>query len=184
MAFIIWKGNRESVLQRTYNLSFVEPREKARSYEESFSVHTTYNRYVQKAIKHWFKSNAVKKTRRNQDETKVFRDRIVVSARKSVTQLKQQKAGDTGDWVVEKSNKPRYQENELVALDPFRTEANLYHLVHHDDTKSCPPKFTRCKILFTNAYIVLIKTKEKTQFSCPKTGKERCHAANVYLHYL
>ena len=85
------------------------------------------------------------------------------------------------------SNKARYQGNELVALDPFSTELNLYHLVHRDDTKNCPQKVTRCKyrkILFTNADIVLIKTKGKRQFTCPKTGKEKCHVANVYLHYL
>ena len=39
-----------------------------------------------------------------------------------------------------------------------------------------------CKILITNAGIVLIKGKR--QFTCPQTGKEKCHVANVYLHYL
>ena len=24
----------------------------------------------------------------------------------------------------------------------------------------------------------------KKQFNCPKTGKEKCHVANVFLHYL
>ena len=94
---------------------------------------------------------------------------------------------DTEDWVVKKSNKPRYQGAELVALYAFCTETNLYHLVHRDDTKNCPKKVTRCeycKILFTNAGIILIKTKRKRQFTCPKTGKEKCHVANVYLHYL
>ena len=59
--------------------------------------------------------------------------------------------------------------------------------MHRDDTKNFPKKITRgeyCKILFTNADIVLIKTKGKRQFTCPKTGKEKCHVANVYLHYL
>ena len=142
----------------------MEPREEARSYEKVSSVHTIYNRYVQKAIKRWFKAPPVKKARRNQDEAELFQDRIFVSARESVTPLKLQKAGGTGDWVVEKSSKPRYQEKELVALDTFRTETNLYHLVHRDDTKNCPKKVTRseyCKILFTNADIVLIKTKGK-----------------------
>ena len=149
---------------------------KARLYEEISSVHTIYNRYVQKAIKHWFKAPPVKKTRRNQDEAELFQDRIVVSARESVTPLKLQKAGDSGDWVVEKSNKHLYQGNELVALDPFRTETNLYHLVHRDDTKNCPKKVTRCeycKILFTNADIVLIKTKGKIDSSLvQKRGKK------------
>ena len=36
-------------------------RERARSYEEISSVHTIYNRYVQKAIKCWFKSTTTKK---------------------------------------------------------------------------------------------------------------------------
>ena len=133
------------------------------------------------------KAPPVKKTRRNQDEAELFQDCIAVSARKSVTPLKLRKAGDTGDWIVEKSNKPRYQGNELVALDLFRTETNLYHLVHRDDTKNCPQKVTRfeyCKVLFTNANTVLIKAKGKREFTCPKTGKDKCHIVNVYLHYL
>ena len=40
------------------------------------------------------------------------------------------------------------------------------------------------KILFTNVDIVLIKTKGKRQFTCPKTGKEKCHVVKVYLDYL
>ena len=75
----------------------------------------------------------------------LFQDRIVVTARESVTPLKLQKAGNTGDWVVKKSNKPRYQRNELVALDPFLTETNFHHLVHCDDTKNSPQKVTRCE---------------------------------------
>ena len=129
----------------------------------------------------------VKKTRRNQDEAELFQDRVVVSVRESVTPLKLQKAGDTGNMIVEKSNKPRYQGNELVALDLFRTETNLYHLVHRDDTKNCPQKVTRFeyyKVLFTNANTVLIKAKGKREFTCPKTGKDKCHIVNVYLHYL
>ena len=133
------------------------------------------------------KAPQVKKTRRNQHEAELFQDRIVVSARESVTPLKLQKAGDTGDWVLEMSNKPRYQGNELVAIDLFRTEINLYHSMHRDDPKNCPQKVIRCeycKILFTNTDIILIKTKGKRQFTCPKTREEKCHVANVYLHYL
>ena len=69
----------------------------------------------------------VKTTRRKQDEAELFQNRIAVSARESITPLKLHNAGHTGDWVVEKSNKPRYQGNELVALDSFHTETNLYH---------------------------------------------------------
>ena len=87
----------------------------------------------------------VKKSRGNQDEAELFHDCIVVSAKESVTPLKLQKAGDAGDWVVEKSKKPRYQGNELVGLDAFCTEINLYQLVHRDDTKNCPQKVTRCE---------------------------------------
>ena len=63
----------------------------------------------------------------------------------------------------------------------------MYHLIHRDDTKHCPQKVIRrkyCKILFTNADIILIKTKGKRQITGPKPGREKCHAANVYLHYL
>ena len=56
-------------------------------------------------------SNPGLKARRNQDEAELFQDRIAVSARESVTPLKLHKAGHTGDWVVEKSNKLRYQRN-------------------------------------------------------------------------
>ena len=132
------------------------------------------------------KASTVKEKTRKQDETELFENRIVVSARENVTLLKLKKAGGTGDCVVKKSNKPSYQGNELVALDPFPMETNLYHLGHRDDTKNCPKKVTRCKyckIIFTNAYIVLIETKAKRQFTCPKTGKEKYHVANVYLHY-
>ena len=132
-------------------------------------------------------SNAGLKARRNQDEAELFQDRIAVSARESVIPLKLYKAGHTGDWVVEKSNKLRHQRNELVALDPFCTETNLYHLLHRDDTKNCPQKVTRCeycKTLFINADIVLIKTKVKRQFTGPKTGRGKYYVANVYLHYL
>ena len=65
--------------------------------------------------------------------------------------------------------------------------ANQFVSVHLDDTKNCPKKVNKCeycKILFTNAEIVLVKTKGKRQFTCPKTGNEICHVANVYLHYL
>ena len=113
----------------------MEPREETRSYEEISSVNTIYNRYVQNAIKRWFKSNAVKKTR-NQNEADLFQDCIVVSAIDSVTLFKLQKDGGTGEWIVEKSKKPRHQGNKLAALDPFCTEINLYHLEHCDDTKS------------------------------------------------
>ena len=133
------------------------------------------------------KAPPVKKTRRNQDVAELFHDHIVVSARETAFCLNCKKAGDTGDWVSGKSNKPRHQGNELVALDPFRMETNLYHLVHRDDTRKCPKKVTRyeCyKMLFTNTDIVLIKTKGKRQFTCPKKEKEKCHVANVYLQHL
>ena len=65
---------------------------------------------------------------------------------KDVTPLKLQKTGNTGDWVVEKPNKPRYQGNELVALDPFCTETSLYYLAHRDDTKNCPKKLPDANI--------------------------------------
>ena len=136
------------------------------------SITDTYKKPLNAGLK----ASPVKKTRRNQDEAELFQDRIVVSARESVTPLKLQKAGDSGDWVVEKSNKFLYEGNELVALDPFCTETNLYHLVHRDDTKNYPKKVTRCeycKIIFTNADIVLIKTKGKIDSSLvQKCGKK------------
>ena len=91
--------------------SFVEPRQKARSYEEISSIHTIITDSYKKPLNDGLKAPSVKKTRRNQDEAELFQDRIVVSAKVSVTPLKLRKAGDTGDWVVEKSNKPRYQGN-------------------------------------------------------------------------
>ena len=151
----------------------MEPRE--RSYEEISSVCTIYNRYVQIAIKRWFKSTTSKKTRRNQDEAELFHDRIVLSALESVTLLKLQKAGDTGDWVVEDSNKPKYQGNELVALDPFCTETNLYHLIHRDNTKKCPQKCIRCKywkISFTNADLYFSRQKGRDSLLVQKRGKK------------
>ena len=45
-------------------------------------------------------------TIRSQDEAELFQDPNVVPARESVTPLKLQNVGDTGDWVDEKSNKP------------------------------------------------------------------------------
>ena len=75
----------------------------------------------------------------------LFQDRTAVTARESVTPLKLQKAGNIGDRLVKKSNKPRYQRNELVALDPFHTETTLHYLVHCDDTKNSPEKVTRCE---------------------------------------
>ena len=63
----------------------------------------------------------------------------------------------------------------------------MYHLIHRDDTKNCPQKVIRrkfYKILFTNADIILIKTKGKREIPGPKPGREKCHATNVYLHYL
>ena len=151
----------------------MEPRE--RSYDEISSVCTICNRYVQIAIKRWFKSTTSKKTRRNQDEAELFHDRIVLSALESVTLLKLQKAGDTGDWVVEDSNKPKYQGNELVALDPFCTGTNFYHLMHRDNTKNCPQKCIRCKyweILFTNADLYLSRQKGRDSPLVQKRGKK------------
>ena len=149
----------------------MEPRE--RSYEEISSVCTIYNRHVQIAIKHWFKSTTSKKTRRNQDEAELFHGRIVLSALESVTQLKLQKAGDTGDWVVEDLNKPKYQGNELVALDPFCMETNSYHLMHRDNTKNYPQKCIRCKywkLLFTNADLYLPRQKGRDSSLVQKRG--------------
>ena len=151
----------------------MEPRET--SYEEISSVCTIYNRYAQIAIKRWFKSTTSKKTRRNQDEAELFHDCIVLSALESVTLLKLQKAGDTADWVVEDSNKPKYQGNELVALDPFCTETNLYHLIHRDNTKNCPQKCIRYKywkILFTNADLYLSRQKGRDSLLVQKRGKK------------
>ena len=98
-------------------------------------------------------------------EVELFQDRIVVSARESVTPLKLQKAGDTGNWVIKKSKKPGYQGKKLVVLHPFHMETNLYHLVYRDDTKSCPQKVTRCeycKILFTIANSLYQDKREET----------------------
>ena len=151
----------------------MEPRET--SYEEISSVCTIYNRYAQIAIKRWFKSTTSKKTRRDQDEAELFHDCIVLSALESLTLLKLQKAGDTADWVVEDSNKPKYQGNELVALDPFRTETNLYHLIHRDNTKNCPQKCIRYKywkILFTNADLYLSRQKGRDSLLVQKRGKK------------
>ena len=151
----------------------MEPRET--SYEEISSVCTIYNRYAQIAIKRWFKSTTSKKTRRNQDEAELFHDCIVLSALESLTLLKMQKAGDTADWVVEDSNKPKYQGNELVALDPFCTETNLYHLIHRDNTKNCPQKCIRYKywkILFTNADLYLSRQKGRDSLLVQKRGKK------------
>ena len=151
----------------------MEPRET--SYEEISSVCTIYNRYAQIVIKRWFKSTTSKKTRRNQDEAELFHDCIVLSALESVTLLKLQKAGDTADWVVEDSNKPKYQGNELVALDPFCTETNLYHLIHRDNTKNCPQKCIRYKywkILFTNADLYLSRQKGRDSLLVQKRGKK------------
>ena len=151
----------------------MEPRET--SYEEISSVCTIYNRYAQIAIKRWFKSTTSKKTRRNQDEAELFHDCIVLSALESLTLLKLQKAGDTADWVVEDSNKPKYQGNELVALDPFCTETNLYHLIHRDNTKNCPQKCIRYKywkILFTNADLYLSRQKGRDSLLVQKRGKK------------
>ena len=83
-------------------VSFAEPRKKdhMRKFLQFTSAITdTYKKPF---------SPPVKKTRRNQDEAEIFQDRIIVSAKESVTPLKLEKAGDTGDWVVEKSNKSRY----------------------------------------------------------------------------
>ena len=60
------------------------------------------------------KAPLVKKTRRNQYDAELFKDRIVVSARESVTLLKLQKAGDNGNWVVQKSSKPHTKEMNLL----------------------------------------------------------------------
>ena len=62
------------------------------------SITDTYKKPSNTALK----APPVKRTRRNQDEAELFQDRIAVSARESVTSLKLQKAGDTGDWIVEK----------------------------------------------------------------------------------
>ena len=72
-------------------------------------------------------------------------------------------------------------------LNPFRVELKPYHLVHCKDTQNCPRRVTRCelcKIVFTNADLVIVRTKAQREFICPKTRKEKCHYANVYLHYL
>ena len=148
-----------------------------------FSSHHLSHTY-KKPSKVGLKSPLVKKTR-NHDEAELFQDRIAASARESVTPLKLHKAGDTGDWVVEKSNKPQYQGNELIALDPFCTETNLYHLVHRHDKKIAPKELHNAN---TAKYHLLTLTfslsKGKRQFTCLKTRKEKCHVANVYLHYL
>ena len=47
-----------------------------------FSIHTIYNRYIQKATKGWFKSTADKK---DQDQVELFQDRIAVSPGESIT---------------------------------------------------------------------------------------------------
>lgn len=80
----------------------------------------------------------VRKTRWNYHEAELFQDHITVFARKSVTPHKLLKTGDTGDWAVEKSNKLQQQGNESVALDPFCTKTNMYHLLLCDYTKNCP----------------------------------------------
>ena len=77
------------------------PREKARSYKEVSTIYIICN----------LKPSPVRKTRLNYHETELFQDHIAASARESVTLLKLQKAGDTGDWAVEKLNKPQYQGN-------------------------------------------------------------------------
>ena len=77
-----------------------------------------------------FKAPPVKMIRWNQDEAELFQDRN----------------------AVENSKKPRHQGNELVALNTFSTETNFYHIVHYDDTKSCPQKSYHMQILQNTIY--------------------------------
>ena len=72
----------------------------------------------------------MKMIRWNQDEAELFQDRN----------------------AVENSKKPRHQGNELVALNTFCTETNFYHIVHYDDTKSCPQKSYHMQILQNTIY--------------------------------
>ena len=74
-----------------------ESRENARTYEQISSVRKICNGYVQIAIKHRFKKTSGEKARRNQYEAELIWDHITVSAIESVTPLKLQKAGYTGD---------------------------------------------------------------------------------------
>ena len=52
--------------------------------------------------------------------------------------------------------------------------------------KTAPKKLSDANIskYYLLTFILLIKTKGKRQITGPKPGREKCHAANVYLHYL
>ena len=52
--------------------------------------------------------------------------------------------------------------------------------------KTAPKKLSDANIAkyYLLTLILLIKTKGKRQITGPKPGREKCHAANVYLHYL
>ena len=57
--------------------------------------------------------------------------------------------------------------------------------MHRHDKKIAPKELPNAN---TAKYYLLTLTfslsKGKRQFTCLKTGKEKCHVANVYLHYL
>ena len=52
--------------------------------------------------------------------------------------------------------------------------------------KTAPKKLSDANIAkyYLLTLILLIKTKGKRQTTGPKPGREKCHAVNVYLHYL
>ena len=92
-----------------------------------------------------------------------------------MTPLKLQKAGDTGDSIVEKSNKPQYQGNKLVARDTFCTETSLYHLLYGNDTKNCLRKVIRrkyCKTLFILYTLYLSRQKGRDRSLVQNRGEK------------
>ena len=89
----------------------MEPREKAR-YEEISTGHTiTVHKKPSNA---GLKAPPVKKTRRNQDEVELFEDRIVVSARESVTPLKPLKLGTLGTGLLKSQTNLDTKEMNLL----------------------------------------------------------------------
>ena len=112
----------------------------------------------------------------------LFQDHFVVSARENVTSLKLQKCEDNGDWFVEKTNKPRYQGNGFVVLDPFAREliCIIQYIVM---IKKAPKKDARreyCNLSFTNADIVFIKANGK-RVHLSKNGKKKNFMYPIFI---
>ena len=176
-----------------YQKFFVEPTEWVRmsgarktQHFETFLAYSpnSFRRYV-KPSDAGAKKKPGEKRRARLPEADMFKTMDAHLVSPPITPLKITKKNSTWEVKNAKNNKTTTQAT-IDVFNPHRTTCKLYQLVHKSDKSLFPASVKRCeecKISFTSADIIAIKTTAVREFTDAQ-GRRRKNNGNVYLHFL